>query len=591
MPLRDAEDELPLVHSSEAGATRGRRRRRALRSDAEESCCCQLCSSLFHLLATALLCGVLWIMVAFAALRYAEVDVLDLLALRQQPEGGYEAQALQLASPLPPSSVVERQSLDLPAVSPLPSPPPVTSPLPSPLTLPVETAPSFQPPPPLVQQLLPSPPPLLIPHSTAPASPPPPPQQQQQQQQQQPLPPPEQQQQQQQQPASVLSVPIDDEPFEFVQASGTQLTVGGSPYSFTGLNMWQAVWVAHSNPERLRRELDTLHASGIRVLRIVAASEGEADAPLQVSPTLQPTPGVFDEALAAALDLVLHEMRSRRMRAILTINNQWSWSGGFATYLVWARGGSWRDIPYPSSHLDGYWSARPAESRPKIQDADWHTYQVWAGAFYSTPKAVALAEATVAFLLTRVNSLSGVRYADDATILAYELCNEPRAVANGETDRRATRDSYLRWVKRTSSLIKQLSPRHLVTVGSEGTTPFEEYANNAFTATHELRDVDFVTIHTWPQNWGWGDASGAAPFRSALTHSLAYLADHAARAAAISSGNGQVGKPLVMSEFGLARDGQSADADDPAMHRDAFYSAMLRAAAEHGISGVMPWAW
>ena len=336
-----------------------------------------------------------------------------------------------------------------------------------------------------------------------------------------------------------------------MRASGTQLTLGGSPYSFTGLNMWQAVWVAHSNPARLRRELDMLHASGIRVLRIVAASEGAADAPLQVSPTLQPAPGVFDETLAAALDLVLVELRSRRSErtqgcrtrchatqaaataALLlllicsygcpataegrTLGSRLSqcapsspsttsgagavsatWqtesptiarsprsihrcrthsrtatmpthSGGFATYLVWARGGSWRDIPYPSSHLEGYWSARPAEGRPKTQDADWHAYQVWASAFYSTPKAVALAEGAIEFLLRRRNSLSGLSYSDDASILAYELCNEPRAVANGESDRRAARDAYLTWVKRTAALLKRLSPKHLVTVGSEGT--------------------------------------------------------------------------------------------------------------------------
>ena len=34
---------------------------------------------------------------------------------------------------------------------------------------------------------------------------------------------------------------------------------------------------------------------------------------------------------------------------------------------------------------------------------------------------------------------------------------------------------------------------------SSSRTPFEEYANNAFTATHEVSDVDFITIHTWPQ--------------------------------------------------------------------------------------------
>ena len=47
-------------------------------------------------------------------------------------------------------------------------------------------------------------------------------------------------------------------------------------------------------------------------------------------------------------------------------------------------------------------------------------------AFYMTPKALALAEDTLRWLMERRNSLSGVQYAQDATILALELCNEPR---------------------------------------------------------------------------------------------------------------------------------------------------------------------
>ena len=70
-------------------------------------------------------------------------------------------------------------------------------------------------------------------------------------------------------------------------------------------------------------------------------------------------------------------------------------------------------------------------------------------------------------------------------------------------------------------------------VGSEGTTPFEEYVNIDFTATHSVPDVDLVTIHIWPQNWGWGDASDGASFRAALGASLRYLEEHAGRAASL----------------------------------------------------------
>ena len=121
-----------------------------------------------------------------------------------------------------------------------------------------------------------------------------------------------------------------------------------------------------------------------------------------------------------------------------------------ATYLIWARGQSWRDIPYPSSHMPEYWSGRPESARPTRTDADWHTYQVWATAFYSTPRAIELAEATMRFVLGRVNSKTGVAYRDDPTILAYELCNEPRAVVGETTERPAARQAYLRWVERSA---------------------------------------------------------------------------------------------------------------------------------------------
>jgi hypothetical protein len=33
------------------------------------------------------------------------------------------------------------------------------------------------------------------------------------------------------------------------------------------------------------------------------------------------------------------------MRATMTLNNEWQWSGGFAQYISWAEGNA--SIPYP----------------------------------------------------------------------------------------------------------------------------------------------------------------------------------------------------------------------------------------------------
>jgi hypothetical protein len=115
---------------------------------------------------------------------------------------------------------------------------------------------------------------------------------------------------------------------------------------------------------------------------------------------------------------------------------------------------------------------------------------------------------------SRTNALSGLAYADDATILAWELCNEPRAVSEASQQARH-RAAYMRWVQQTAARIRSLAPRQLIAVGSEGTTPFGEYINVNWEATHRLSEIDVLTAHVWPQNWGCArDAARAAPPRT-----------------------------------------------------------------------------
>ena len=246
----------------------------------------------------------------------------------------------------------------------------------------------------------------------------------------------------------------------------------------------------------------------------------------------------------------------------------WSWSGGFATYLVWARGGTWRDIPYPSSHLSGYWDEFEKHwadtnnfgQRPINAAADWDTYQKWASQFYTTPRAIGLAEDAIRRLVSRINSMSGLAYAEDGTIFGWELCNEPRAVSD---DHFRSKQAYTRWVQRTSSLLKTLAPKQLVAIGHEGTTPFEDYVNADFVGVHQLPTIDVITAHVWPQNWGWGDATGRSPFNNAIEQALSYVEEHAKKARAI-------GKPLIIEEFGLARDGNNHNpSTSKTLHRES----------------------
>jgi hypothetical protein len=103
---------------------------------------------------------------------------------------------------------------------------------------------------------------------------------------------------------------------------------------------------AGGNYSRLVTELDQMADKGINHLRIMAASEGApTPQPFRMNPALMQAPGEYNENIFKGLDICLDEMAKRGMRATMTLNNEWQWSGGFAQYVSWAQNNS--EIPYP----------------------------------------------------------------------------------------------------------------------------------------------------------------------------------------------------------------------------------------------------
>jgi mannan endo-1,4-beta-mannosidase len=110
-----------------------------------------------------------------------------------------------------------------------------------------------------------------------------------------------------------------------------------------------------------------------------------------------------------------------------------------------------------------------------------------------------------------------------------------------------------------------------------------------FEQVHAGGDVDYLTIHIWPKNWGWFEGTRVAEsFPAVLEKTSAYVEQHVRVAEAL-------GKPLVIEEFGLPRDGHSFDAAAPTSLRDALYARIfstLRREAERGgpVAGANFWA-
>jgi mannan endo-1,4-beta-mannosidase len=350
---------------------------------------------------------------------------------------------------------------------------------------------------------------------------------------------------------------------DFVRVSGDHFEIAGRPYRFVGANFWQAMNLGAEDRPRLIRELDRLVELGVKNLRIMAATEGPDSEPWRVAPAIQTNPGVFRPKYLEGLDFLLVEMAKRDMRAVVTLNNFWNWSGGMAQYLNWFGYGA---IPYPPPHPGG----------------DWNTFQKYAQKFYSDEKAVGASHELIRKLVTRVNTITGKMYLDDPAIMAWQLANEPRGVGNA--------GAFNRWIEKTAALIKSLDRNHLVSTGTEGETPYPFFAGMDFVKNHSYRDIDYMTAHIWVENWGWYDPENAEKTYAKATASMKeYLLDHHKKAR-------KLGKPLVLEEFGIARDLGSRDPESPATQRDRYYRevfALVDQLAQEGgpRAGVNFWAW
>ncbi len=355
---------------------------------------------------------------------------------------------------------------------------------------------------------------------------------------------------------------------QFVRVEGHELWLGDAPYRFVGVNYPQALSLASRGPggdrARLDRELDLLAERGLTNVRVMAGTEGPNSAPYRIVPALQPGPGRYDRQLLDALDHLLQALRARGMRAVVCLSNFWFWSGGLAQYVAWATG---EPIPYP---LDG------------SPDHTWEKYQRFTAAFYDTAAARELYREHLVTVVTRRNRITGRPYAADATIMAWELANEPRGVDRVE--------SFHAWIDETASLLKRLAPHQLVTTGTEGQTPYPEVAGLDFVLDHLSPSIDYATVHLWVENWGRYDPRGdGGELARAEAFAMRYLSEHRRRAAWLR-------KPVVLEEFGMARDDRALSATSSVARRDTFFNTVLKTAfappsrSELAFSGVNVWA-
>jgi mannan endo-1,4-beta-mannosidase len=149
--------------------------------------------------------------------------------------------------------------------------------------------------------------------------------------------------------------------------------------------------------------------------------------------------GKYNEDGFRTLDLALKLANEQKIRLIIPLINNWPWQGGREEFAAW---------------------------RHKPKDAFW-----------TDPQLIADFEDAIRYVLTRTNTLTGVRYVDDKSILCWETGNEL--------------GSPPAWTKTISTFIKSIDTNHLVMDG---------YAGAIRPEVLDMPDVDMVTTHHYPSS-------------------------------------------------------------------------------------------
>ncbi|KAF4372625.1 hypothetical protein F8388_027298 [Cannabis sativa] len=316
-----------------------------------------------------------------------------------------------------------------------------------------------------------------------------------------------------------LSFPVLWQPkMAFVGTNSTHFVVAeddhGGNYSEIYVNGWNSYWLMEksiwvSSRSKVSKMLRMGAQMGLTVCRTWAFSDGYGSSALQTSP------GVFNERVFRALDYVIVEARKNKLRLILSLVNNLNAFGGKTQYVRWAE-----------------------EAGVNVSQTD--------DSFFSHPTVKDYYKAYIKAILTRKNSLTGVKYSEDPAIFAWELINEPRCLSNSSAP------VLQAWITEMAAYVKSLDEKHLLTVGIEGfygpktterskVNPGEWAASlgSDFIQNSAIDNIDFASVHAYPDSWiQKGDSEAKMNFLSRWVDSH------------ISDGEHLLKKPVLITEFG-----------------------------------------
>ena len=328
---------------------------------------------------------------------------------------------------------------------------------------------------------------------------------------------------------AVAQIPHND---EFVQRDGTRLTLGGETFRYSGPNIeWLGVEAygaldsmgpRYPSHFEVDDAMDTAKAMGARVIR----SQTMGDS-IGCPECIEPELGEFNPEAFKHIDYALKAAQDRGLRLIVTL------AGDCANCVLSGPGEYFRERGVAG-----------------VKD------------FFSDPVIIAKFEAHIAALLNHKNSLTGIEYKNDPTILAWENCNAcgiflPITGVSGDLG------PYVKWVDTIGSFIKSIDKKHLY----EDNTGFFGMPNGGAAAL-DAKTSDIVTAEYYPH---WDAVFNMGDDKT--------TAETFPKHAALVTGRGKV---YVVNEFGWDVTNWATQADlekvlatmknDPKISGDLFWA-------------------
>eukprot|EP00803_Ostreobium_quekettii_P003958 evm.model.scf_299.3 EVM.evm.TU.scf_299.3 scf_299:18512-30111(+) len=374
-----------------------------------------------------------------------------------------------------------------------------------------------------------------------------------------------------------------------VKVAGTQFEANCRPLYLSGFNSHDLIQAALMTPhdysleggkagkERIKQMFSQAAGAGLNVVRTWAHTNDKQF-------PFQEKPGKYNKNGLKALDYIIDQARRHGIYVILSMIDNWKYYNGVDQYVDWSSTVPKRTRERPSEKAGDPVATTHGDEAAKNYEVERHML------FFNDSGARTMYKNHFKTIANRKNTANGMLYKEDPTILAYDLINEPRC----ETWRvPECNDIMQAWIEEMSAFVKSVDPDHLVTIGSDGffgggsqweSANPQEWAKDMgqnFTRNHLAPHIDFAAIHIWPDNWNRTDAD----------FETRWLNAHIEAAAT------QLGKPVLLEEFGKKLEGDRQDSKAEIQRvRDPVYNATYAVVEDalkeqSPMAGSLFWRW